>query len=416
MNRRPPVIKGRKPMKQYLKTNELTIHFSAIYVLVFAGYCAINGFPMVFLVNKGFSYVQIGIIMSSVNLFSALIQPFYPKLLALFKNMTLRSLTAAVSAAAALVSAAMLFIPNSFGFYWISYVLISITEVGCQALVNSLAMQFMNRGNKLDYGIARGASSAGYALCAFIFGILLEKYGIVFLVPLNIVIQILLIFCILILKTPDKYYKIRDVSEEYDEDPAAPNANVISFVLSYKMFSVFLLSVLIVYIGNCLMGGSFAPNMVGQFNGTTKDAGNLVSVISIFEMVPMLIYSRISDRLSISTLVLICASGFLGRALGSYFSQSLTALTLTQIFQITGHGLFSIVSVYFANKQVRDSDRILGQGLIYGAVCVGNMIANFLSGPLLENHGVHGMLFFCLVTVVIGSALMAFSVVKMRSD
>lgn len=74
----------------------------------------------------------------------------------------------------------------------------------------------------------------------------------------------------------------------------------------------------------------------------------------------------------------------------NFFSRSFLAISFTQTFQITEYGLFMIVSVYYANQQVEESDRVLSQELIYGVISVRNMIANLVSGPLLESFGVRG--------------------------
>ena len=371
---------------------------------------------MIFFLEKGFSFMEIGFILSTINLFSVLIQPIYPRILSIFPNLTIHFLLQILFGFSIFLTTAMYFVQNSFWFYLLIFIFISMTQVASNSLLNSLAMSYINSGLSINFGLSRGIGSIFHALVAYIFGKLIVIFGVNFLLTMNIFLLILLIISIGLMRLPENNTVQNSEISKINIPDFHENMllNVMCFFRRDQSYTLFLFASFLIFIGNCLMGSSFAPNLVGRFGGDASDAGKLVAFISIFETVPMVLFSYVRKKINTTNLIIISAFGFVGRSFCSLFANDIPTLLRTQFFQCFGFGLYSISSVYFTNDNVSPRDRVLSQGLLFSVMAGGNMVANLLSGPLLEYFDVQGMLIVCVITTTIGAVLMIISILKIQ--
>ena len=72
----------------------ITLHYSAAFAVFFAAFCMIRSFISVYLLDRGFSYTQVGIITGIHMFVAAAIQPNYSLILDHFPKLGLRRFVA----------------------------------------------------------------------------------------------------------------------------------------------------------------------------------------------------------------------------------------------------------------------------------------------------------------------------------
>ena len=155
----------------------LTLHYAAGQGAYWMSYCAAIGYASVFLTGRGFSAGNIGLLMAGVNAAGALIQPAVAAAADRSATHTLNfylricqiiSLAAAIGLCIGphtLTAAALCSVPLCVGI---------MTQ---QPLMNALATYFMDRGQTVDDGKARGTGSISYAAISYVLGRVTAHFG-----------------------------------------------------------------------------------------------------------------------------------------------------------------------------------------------------------------------------------------------
>ena len=76
----------------------------------------------------------------------------------------------------------------------------------------------------------------------------------------------------------------------------------------------------------------------------------------------------------------------------------MTVAYLVQIFEMTGYALYTLAAIYFVNEQVEEAERVQGQAWFAMAITLGNVLASFAGGALLDWAGAWMLLAFATVT------------------
>lgn len=389
----------------------LNIRYALIQSLYWMAYCSILGFPMIFFVEKGFSYTQIGIITATVSLVSALVQPYFPPILQHFNKLSVRKLLIILILIATLVGVLLLFLPAVFLLYLIAFILISVSQTAASALMNSLAMEYLNAGVAIDFGTTRGIGSAAYAIVALLIGKLLTVFGVWVLIVLDIAFLILLTLVLVFMKGPDHYQsnleKIEHPSLSFEDSHPSPSIHI--YLKRNPVIIPFLISSAIVFISSALMGTSMAPNYLSRFHGTSSDSGTVVFVSALSELPMMALFAWLSRRFRVSRLLIVSALGFIIKAVGSMLAPSISAFTILQVTQGLGYGLFTVASVLFINSVSSFSDRVMGQGLLFSMNSIGCTIGNFFGGQLLDSIGLSGVMISCVSSALVGGGVLIYA-------
>ena len=171
--------------------SNLTPRYSCIQFFFWIVFVTLANFASVFLLNTGFTNTQIGIIIALAGVVSALLQPTVASYADKNSSPSLKKICIFISLIALVLSAFLLFYTRSLLctgiFYGSCFVLIQLLT----PMVNSLGMESLNQGKKLNFGIGRGMGSLSAAVIASTLGILVDRFGIK-AIPVSISIGLLL--------------------------------------------------------------------------------------------------------------------------------------------------------------------------------------------------------------------------------
>ena len=341
---------------------------------------------------------------------AAAIQPNYSLILDHFPKLGLRRFVALCCIPAVLCSLLTFVLPANLLFFIPLYLIFGLCEVGLQSLMVSIGMEYVNAGIPVNAGVGRGFASVGYGIANLGLGFLIVRFGSPVSQKLNVALMLLL--AILIMTMPDAN-ALRTVDETEREKDEAPSDDLFHFLRNNHVFALFSLSVICIFFAHSIVN-TYMPNVAGQFGLKSDFTGLLNSIAAFLELIPMMLFSQISKRISPLKLLYISAVFFSVKILTATLAVNAGGLILSQSMQILAYALFAMASIYFTNQAVRPHNRVMAQGLLVGANEAGFMLGSMIGGFVLDHATIRVLLWMGVIVSIIGSVLMITAVTKFK--
>ena len=385
-----------------INTKKITILYSAAFALYFGAFCTIRSFISVYLLDRGFSYTRLGII-TGIHMFcSAFVQPFFGQVLNRFPRLRLRKFLLICFIPTILCSLLTFFLPARMIFFIPLYIIFGLFEIGVQALMVSFGMAYVNAGIPLNTGVGRGFGSVGYAIFNMLLGMMIVRFGSSVSHILNIILLVLLCALIITMPDPEAPESAEDAGTGQDREPAE---SLFTFLRNEPVFLVFSISVTFIFFGHCIIN-TYMPNVAGQFGLGSDFTGMMNALAACLELIPMMLYTRISKRFTPFAILRVSAVFFVIKILTATLAKSGAGIAFSQSMQILAYAPFAMASMYFTNEAVKPRSRVMAQGLLVGMNEAGFMIGGLTGGIVLDHSGIRTLLWLGVAMTVIGSALM----------
>lgn len=371
-----------------------TVGYSAIQGFFWMGYAAIIGFSSVYLLQAGLDNSQVGLLIAVTGLLSALLQPVVAGYADRRGSMPLKWIICCI-AGTSLVCAAVLGAAGSrkvlAGFcYGCCMVLLQLNT----PLVNSLGIATVNGGEKLNFGVARGFGSLGYAAAAYAIGALTDRFG-AGTVPLSIGLGLVL----LLLATAD--YPKTPRPEETQQTRGAG----LTFLRRYPRYCLVLVGLVLIFISHAVLN-SFTYQIVVEKGGDSAQMGAAMAFASTVELPVMFLFGWMQKKKPGSFWFRISGLFFLLKNLGTLLCTDMTGFFAVQVFQMGGFALLTISAVFYVNSIMAPGDRVKGQACYTMTMTLGNVIGAAAAGRILDELGVPAMLTFGTACALLGAAMM----------
>ena len=366
-----------------------TAQYTVIQGTYWASYCCVVAFCSVYLLSLGFTNVQIGTLISVSGLLSALLQPLVSKLADGLRRMSLRQFTALLTALFLAGGATLLFLPGrQTGMYAFLLILVQLI----MPLTSALGMAAIDGGFPLNFGVARSAGSILYGAASALCGRLVLEFGERSIPAAMTVLNVILLLAILAFRFADTE---RSAATEPQEE--APKKKGGLFVFRYRHALPLLLGVVCLFISHNILN-VYTFQIVQPLGGDSEAMGDLLFVQSLLELPVMFLFSWMLTKKSSRFWVQLSGTGFFFHALGMWLAPNMTVAYLVQIFEMTGYALYTLAAIYFVNEQVEEAERVQGQAWFAMAITLGNVLASFAGGALLDWAGAWMLLAFATVT------------------
>ena len=167
-----------------------TGHFSLIQGCYWMTYCILISFSSLYLLDRGFTNTQIGLLLGIAGLTAAILQPFVGAKGDHLKVLSLRQFTSLPIAAMILCGVGLFLVPAKpvqAALYMVLLVLLQLLT----PLIYSLGMDCLNNHIELNFGLARGIGGGTYALASAVCGSLAAALG-ARVIPLVLVVAVAL--------------------------------------------------------------------------------------------------------------------------------------------------------------------------------------------------------------------------------
>ena len=396
-------------MNSAKNAKSLTPGYSFIQGFFWMNFAAIMGFSSLYLLDCGYSNTQIGMIIAVAGIISAVMQPVIASYADRPSSISVKKIILILSAVQVILGVLVLLTyQKAFVLTGLFYgCLITLLQL-LTPLVNSLGMESINQGKKLNFGAARGMGSVAYAVFAYVLGIIIAKSGARF-VPVSIIVIYSALLVSLLLFPFEKEAK-KSVKSSRKQ-----SANPFAFFLRYKRFSVVLVGCVLVYISHILLN-SFTFQIVESKGGGSEEMGFVMALGALVELPTLFCFTFMMKKIRCDIWFRISGIFFMLKTLGTLLAPNIPVFYAVQIFQMLGWALITVSSVYYVNSIMDEQDAIKGQAYMTMTYTLGSVIGALLGGALIDIAGVNMMLTFGTAAAAVGMVIMLVAAEKGRTD
>ena len=374
----------------------LTINYIFVQIGMWAMYAPLMGYTSVFLLAKKFSNTEVGIISGLSCIISAILQAMISSYADKEKSKSVKALLIMIAGLQVVLAGILLVIGNNF------FVAAGIMQL-MVPLTNSLAMEMMNQGKNINYGMARGTASMAYAILVNSMGVFVKGNDLS-IVPIATMLSASVLLAGTMLFPFKKAERIVDY-ETNNISPARP------FLTKYPKVTLFLAGAICAYVGHNLIN-TFLYQIVVLKGGTHMNMGVCLALAAVFEIPVMFGFAFLVARRDSSTWVRVGSIGIMLKIIFTLIVPNVISLYVVQVLQLFGFATFVVATVYYANQVVEECDRVKGQAYMTMSNTLGIVVASLLGGVLIDICGTNGMMIIGSVIAIIGSILIFISTTK----
>lgn len=402
-----------------INTNKMTFQYCILQGAYWASFCIIYSFATVFLLDRGFSNSQIGVIIAAGNILGVVLQPVFASIVDWSKTITLHKLTGILAAIMALLVLFLYVLPNLFFAVVLLFLMTDTLLQVIQPLINSVSVYYVNKGINVDFGAARGIGSLSYAAASYLLGGLVERYGCsVILVAGFLMITIIsaTVFSMPIIKETAEEVcakSLQDTPSHTISQESKEKESIIFFIGRYKYFMLTLVGITLMFSFHN-MNNSYMIQIITNVGGTSADLGRLLAIAAITEIPIMFLFSRIVKHVKSSALLVVSSVFFILKAFGYFAAGNIALMTIAAVMQMGSFAIYIPASVYYVNEVMEERDKFKGQALMTGTNTLGGVIGSLLGGFLIDQAGVSVMNLAGLVMAVSGAVLVFLFVFRQK--
>lgn len=396
------------------------IRYSAINALYFAAFCGVHEFASVYLLAHHFTNMQIGVILALANIISAVVQPVAAAFIDRGKGLTNRNVSVFCTAVMVLLSFMLLKLTDARAVIFVVYILIYMIQMLYQPLIIAMSFEYRSYGCPINFGLARGIGSAGFAVYSVILGRIMEKTGISVIQIADMLVLFVLILFLVSFRAPENG-AIREAGQQKQDgrqqdgrQPGSQPQNSarqdaegrqLSFLKQYPGFFAFLLATVCFFFLHS-MSNDYLMQIIKPIGGGTKDLGYVVSLAAMLELPTMAFFLKLAERIDCGTLLKISGVFFLLKGILLFAANDMMGVYLSSILQIGSYAMFIPASAYYVHKIMSEHDQVKGQAFINSAITLGGVFSNLICGYILDRSGARAMIgaavLVCMAGVLIG--------------
>ena len=388
-------------------SKSLNLKYAFSQIFYYSSLSSMLGFAAVLLLSRGFSNSHIGIILAVSNVIAAVLQPSIAVEFDKSSNDKIRKALNLMIVVSIVLSLIIYFIEFSKLILGILFTAILCLIITLMPFMNSMAFMYEEYGYKVNFGLARGLGSVGYAITSMVLGFVLNVANPSILLLVNVLFSVLLYWVI-------KVYTVSEDSKVISEEKEEINQlTMIEFVGKYKLFVIFLVGATGAFFAHTFINNFFIQ-VVNNVNGTSSDMGNAIFIAAMIELPVMMLFEKINKKFSCTFLMKVSMFFFFIKHFLTYLATNVMMIYIAQVIQMLAYALFIPASVYYVNAYINENDRVKGQSLITLCTTVGGTFASLLGGILIDKVGVSYSLLVSAIISLVGFVIALFSVKEQR--
>lgn len=376
------------------KQRNMTIGYIAINVLYFCVFCSIHGYAAVFLLDRGFSNALVGTTLAAANILSVIGQPLLAGIVDKSRRVTNRLVIMLSSAVLIIGVILLLLIKTNTVFIFIIFALVYTLQFVYQSNMIAMNFEYQRAGCKINFGLARGLGSAGFAVSSAILGGFVEKNGTDLLLYFTIIALTLLIIVTYFFKKPTEDVQ---ASAQDSEHPSG----ALEFFRKYKRFMLFVLGTAFCFFSHNMLN-DFLIQIIRSLGGGEAQLGYATFLAAILELPVMAFIGIVLKKTKANRILVFSAVAFLLKNAVMLLATDLVGMYLSQACQMLAYAVFIPTSAYYAEAEMDKCDKVKGQAFINSAITLGGVFSNLICGKILDVSGVRVMLITGLAVCFIG--------------
>lgn len=376
----------------------LTARYSAIQSSYWATFCLIISFANVFLLAKGMTTSQIGVLMAVAGTMATVMQPIVAGMADRSKA-PLRLWVAL--GGVVLAGLAVAVFPLGHGMLLaIVYGLMLASIQIIQPLTNSLGMAAIDRGFRVNFGLARAFGSFVFAIVSLAAGVIVDATSVDAL-------PVMMLVFLAIFVGLSATFVLRTGPVSIDDDGTATIKIPDNPPLDHRRRRLLVLLIVGLTLAMTSHGliNNFMFQIVDHHGGTAAAMGIALTIAAVAELPAMSLWDKIMTRWSPGTMLVLAGIVFAVKNLAMLLAPSLTVIYLTQILQFACFAIAVPATVYYANRILPRALQVRGQSYMTMTISAGSVIGALLGGWLIDHSGVPTMLLAGTIVATAGAAL-----------
>lgn len=372
-------------------------------------FCVIHAFAAVYLLDKNFTNMEVGVLLAVANISSALLQPIVASLIDKYVKITNRGCSIASALIIAAGSALLLLVDSSKIAVFIIFTLIYMTQFTYMPVLTALSFEYQSRGCDIFFGLARGLGSAGFAVTSMFIGGTVEKHGVNCLLIAAIIIMAVHSVLLYLFK-----WETTDTPNEAAQAQNSESLSLIAFLKTYPTFVILLAATTLLFFTHNMLN-DYIIQIIRNVGGSETSMGYATSLAAFLELPAMAVITLISKKVSMNKLLFLSGIFFTVKAVIMLLASNMVLVYLSQSMQIFAYAVFIPASAYYVSENVSPNDQVKGQALITSCFTLAGVFSSLICGAILDNLGVNAMLLTGVVVSIIGTVTIFIAVSKRKT-
>jgi len=366
--------------------------YNLLYFLYCIAGCCLVEFVTVFLLYRGVSNTQIGLVTGIGCVSSIFLSPWLTGLLGRSPRLNVRDVLGGVYLFMAAVFILLAYVPMPAVALMAGYTVIYCLYMGTYSFLQVMASDYTAAGMDINFGLARGLGSASWAIAALLLGAAVDATspavtGAAFMAATAVMVLLMRTMPVAPSQTG---------SEE-------KGGSAIAVLKDYPVFFMILLGFTLCKVGMTPLL-TYLPNIMTNLGGSTGMFGVAIFVMALSETPVMAMAGRWMEKVDILTLTVIGGIAYVARNFIICFATSVPMLMVGMVFQGFSYGLLTVVAAYYAMYRLKGSDQAMGQTMTTVMTNgFGSTIGNVAGGVLQDTLGINSMYIFACGMTVLGA-------------
>lgn len=391
-----------------------TARYAVINATYFMGFCGVHAYASIFMLGRGFTNSQIGLLLAAANVFSVLIQPVIAGMIDKPGKLTNRKASVFCTVIMIILSLSLVFVQEEKLLIFILFMLIYMLQMAYQPLIIAMNFEYAQAGCSINFGLARGLGSVGFALYSPVLGNFLERHNVsVIHIGDALVLAVGLLFLVTF-KMPEGFAASdpgMDEEQKSQGQEMVAHNNFFEFAKHYPQFMLFLLAVILVFFAHNMIN-DYMIQIITPLGGTEKHIGYATSMAALVELPTMAFFAKFVKRIPCEKLLMISTVFFTVKVVLMFVATGIFGVFVSQFCQVGAYALFIPASAYYVNMVMEQFDQVKGQAYLNCAITLSGTFSGLVCGRILDAAGPGKMLACGVVVSLIGTVLAVTAVRK----
>ena len=397
---------------------KLNLLYGSIHGTYWIQYGILCSFSSVFLLARGYSNSQIGVILAAGNILAVLGQPFLADLADRSRKITIYHMMAGM-VVLLMALCALLYVlkePNLLTavIYVLAYAWMMILQPFCNAANRNLE----ETGIFINFGACRSVGSFCYAVVMLFLGSLVLTFG-VDSIQLVGEVALLALLLIILVTGRAKNRAMADLAAAGIQAPAMRAArdaqeeeeeiDLKAFFGRHRMFMVVCIGVLGVYFTNSTLN-TYMAQIVDNVGGNSADTGRIFSLLAFMEIPTLVLFERLHRKFSCAAMLKFSAVAFVLWVGICLIARNVGTILAAQLVQPFSFALFLPAMVRFIDDTMSKGEAIKGQTMFTTMTTMAAIFASLAGGVILDHSGPKVLLLVSTILTVAGTVIVFLSV------
>ncbi len=391
-------------MRIRIDRKNATAFYAVIQALYFCTVALIGGYASAYLLHRGFTNAQIGLMLGIGNLgaagFQLLVASFVTR-----TGMQLGKVIICIYALIAALALGLLLLPVGGLVFCTMYVLEFLLLNAMQSSINSLYRGYHEQGTKINFAVSRGIGSAAYSLTSLAAGMLIHKFTPDILPGLYAVPCMLLCVIIFVFNAPN-------VAERQASSVTPAEKKIL--LREYPQFYIFFAGVLCLATTNGFTE-TFLLQIIRRIGGTSSNLGVAFFISAMMELPAMVLYRRFADKVGNRRLLAFAGWMWALKNFLIMLAPNVYFVYAAELLQFVGYAIYVPAGVRYIAHTLPESEFLKGQSIVGSAFTIGYLISSLVGGSMIDFIGLRATMWGVQLFSVGGVLLFSYAMTKSLS-